>query len=289
MAHLFFSHNLPISPILKLLFVFTSFLLFSIPLSSQVDSLVHNQIYKPITWKNDGALGIASTVIAGATIYTHIANDRKTISKEEVDLLDRNDVLGIDRPATYRWSLDAQKWSDYLQYGAIALPVILNLDKDYRKQFGKISFYTLESLILTVGTTHIIKNTYGRPRPFTYNENVPDGRKLRNRNNQSFPSGHTAFVANFSFLCAKTYSDTNPNLSTKAKIALWSSAIILPSLTGTFRITGGKHFLSDVVVGGIIGAASGFLIPHVHRSDHPRHSLGMSDMGVTYSYTLDYR
>lgn len=181
-------------------FLFFPFILLSFYLSAQKDTtLLTQSVYAPFSWKIEKNLAITTGIVSGVALYTQLSNNRRTIGLEEILLLDRNDVNAIDRPNTYRWSLQAQEYSDYLQYGALALPMILCLDKEYRGEIGNVSIYALESLLMTVGVTHIMKNTLRRARPFTYNEEVPEERKLRNRNNQSFPSGHTAFVANLSF------------------------------------------------------------------------------------------
>ena len=68
-------------------------------------------------------------------------------------------------------------------------------------------------------------------------------------------------LATFSFFTAKVFSDTNPN--SKLRPWVWSSAALLPAVTGYLRVKGGKHFPTDVIVGYAVGAAIGILVPGI--------------------------
>ena len=40
----------------------------------------------------------------------------------------------------------------------------------------------------------------------------------------------------------------------------------LATLTGSFRVFAGQHFMTDVIAGAAIGAACGYLVPLLHQS-----------------------
>lgn len=61
---------------------------------------------------------------------------------------------------------------------------------------------------------------------------------------------------------AKVYSDYKPN---KSKFLIYGLAAIPPALIGYFRYKAGKHFPSDIIVGYVVGAVGGILIPHLHK------------------------
>ena len=46
---------------------------------------------------------------------------------------------------------------------------------------------------------------------------------------------------------------------------VWGVAAAIPATVGYLRIKSGKHFLSDNIVGFAVGAASGILIPEIHK------------------------
>ena len=51
----------------------------------------------------------------------------------------------------------------------------------------------------------------------------------------------------------------------KAKPIIWTSAALIPAITGYLRVKAGRHFTSDVLVGFLVGAAVGWVIPELHR------------------------
>ena len=53
--------------------------------------------------------------------------------------------------------------------------------------------------------------------------------------------------------------------TSNARRYLWATAAIVPAIQGYLRVRAGKHFVTDVVVGYLIGAAVGLLVPSLHR------------------------
>ena len=45
---------------------------------------------------------------------------------------------------------------------------------------------------------------------------------------------------------------------------VWSAAALVPTYLAWQRVEAGKHYPSDVVVGTVVGAAVGYLIPTIH-------------------------
>ena len=77
------------------------------------------------------------------------------LSFEELSQLNRNDVLAIDRPATFNRSLGAKKWSDGLLYSSLAPPlsVVFSGPKD---GIGKSSILLLETLLLNTDRKSVV-------------------------------------------------------------------------------------------------------------------------------------
>jgi len=57
------------------------------------------------------------------------------------------------------------------------------------------------------------------------------------------------------------YHDLNPNSDFDPVI--WTTAALIPAITGYLRVKGGKHFPTDVVVGYVVGALVGILVPRL--------------------------
>ncbi len=71
-------------------------------------------------------------------------------------------------------------------------------------------------------------------------------------------------AATSSFFIAKVFSDLHPELGNK-KYWLFAAAMIPPAMVGRFRVKGGKHFYTDILIGTAMGAASGILTPQLHK------------------------
>jgi membrane-associated phospholipid phosphatase len=46
---------------------------------------------------------------------------------------------------------------------------------------------------------------------------------------------------------------------------MWTSAALIPAITGLCRYGAGKHFFTDILVGYAIGSAVGILVPQLHK------------------------
>ena len=222
------------------------------------------KIYIINPWIDGGIiLGTAAITTLGLK-----AQDRlPKLSEEEVLALDPLDVNAFDRraidqdPNQIEQSL---KNSDIALNITTALVLVLALDKKARHHW-------LEGIVMyfeTIGITTSIQSwvSYGtnRYRPIAYMENVMLDQRTDNRNKNAFYSGHVASAATSSFFIAKMYSDLHPELGNK-KYWFFAAAIIPPVVVGNYRVRGGKHFYTDVLIGTALGAASGILTPHLHK------------------------
>ena len=212
--------------------------------------------------------GTTDGVIFGSSIglltFSHFKNKKiEPLTVKQINQLNRDNLFAIDRRATYNYSKTAQKTSDYLLYSSVAIPMTMLLGERSRNDFGKTGLFTLQALLLNSALTGFTKVMTKRTRPYAYNEFVEINKKLSKGTRTSFFSGHTSTVASMYFLTAKLYSDYYPE--SKWKPAVWTAAIAIPATTGLLRMKGGKHFFTDVLVGFIVGATVGYLIPEIHR------------------------
>jgi membrane-associated phospholipid phosphatase len=184
-------------------------------------------------------------------------------SEEEINLLDRNDINEFDRGATYNSSASAKTASDVLLYSSALLPLSFLASKESRQDFGRISILYGETVFITAGITYFTKGVILRTRPFVYNEDFSLADKEKASARHSFFSGHTSLTAASCFFTAKVFSDYFPD--SKLKPYVWAGAIVLPAVTGYFRVAAGKHFRTDVITGYVIGASIGYLVPRLHK------------------------
>lgn len=215
-------------------------------------------------------LGIQADIplaVTGTSFLTAsylMSTQKKLPPKEALQLLDRNEVNRFDRGATRQNSKVAAYISDATMYTAMALPLLHLINKDSRKDFGKVAAMGAEVLVVNIGITNLVKESVGRKRPLLYNPEVPMEKKLKKDNFKSFFSGHTSTVASMSFFFAQSFADYNPH--SKLKPMVWSLSAALPIVTGVLRYKAGKHYWTDVIVGYVVGAAIGVGVPWLHKT-----------------------
>ena len=192
-------------------------------------------------------------------------NKTQPYKAAELNTLNRNSINAFDRPATYNYSPQAASTSDIFRIGVLILPVIFLSTHHTRSDIGSLLVMGLEVGAITYGLTLSMKNIVNRTRPYVYNPDVPVGERTNNISRLSFFSGHTSFTASFTFFTAKVLSDYHPNMKTGLKIAIWSTAAIIPAVTAYLRVKSGKHFPTDVIAAYAVGAFSGWIIPQLHK------------------------
>jgi membrane-associated phospholipid phosphatase len=156
------------------------------------------------------------------------------------------------------------------------------LDREIRQYWAPV-------ILLFLQTEAIAGNLYSwgaaihidRIRPLVYHPDVVYEDKTFIRNKNSFYSGHASTSAAASFFVAKVYCDYHPELGNK-KFIFYGLALIPPAFTGFYRYKGMKHFPTDVMAGMAVGAATGILVPHLHKR---RNNKNLTLVPVTGRYT----
>ena len=117
-----------------------------------------------------------------------------------------------------------------------------------------------ESLLLSTGIGAIIKRLSGRCRPRAYDEDSKNCDEY-----DAFPSGHTASAASFAGarLVRSALTPWEPAASVRLTGLFVAEANMV--ITGALRITSGSHSWEDVVVGALIGHATGVGLEFLHQ------------------------
>ncbi len=215
---------------------------------------------------------------AGVTASILLRQKHKPLSAEDIGKLNASDILAIDR-GDDNYSEAAATTSDMLVLSSFAAPLALLAFADARNDAGTLGLILLETVMVNEALTGITKALVKRPRPYAYNPKVPEAVRTSRENTFSFFSGHTSNSATLAFFAAKTLSDYVDRPGVRA--VAWTTAALLPAATGFFRYRAGKHFPSDVVVGYVVGATVGILIPHLHKTNpgEDRSGSGNSNSG----------
>jgi membrane-associated phospholipid phosphatase len=212
-------------------------------------------------FKTDGPIVGIGAVTGGAAIIARI--NQAPLTVDQINRLNPDQIWGIDRSATAQYSKKAGKVSDVLAYGSVALPWLYAIPRHTRQDFGRIATMHFETLLISQGVIALTKMMVHRTRPFTYNPEAALSDKTTFKAKASFFSGHTCTAAAMSFFTATTFSQYYPD--SRMKPLVWTCAVAWPAATGYLRYRAGAHFLSDVVVGYLVGATTGMLIPKLHQ------------------------
>lgn len=201
---------------------------------------------------------------AGTTASILLRNKNEPLTAESLGELNASDIFAIDQSATLFYGQGARTASDIFLTTSYAFPLTTLFLPDIRSDPGTIGIMLAETILLNEALTGITKAVIKRPRPFTYNQDVPENIRTERASNFSFFSGHTSYTAALSFFTAKVISDNTDNNTVKA--IAWSGAFLWPAATGYFRYKAGMHFPTDVIIGYLVGASIGYLVPQLHKT-----------------------
>jgi membrane-associated phospholipid phosphatase len=187
------------------------------------------------------------------------------LTVEELSKLSRENVNSFDRAATYNWSPSAADLSDILLITSMVSPLLLFTSSAVRDDAGTYTTMYLQNFIWTYAIPHLAKASVRRYRPFVYNDEVPDEKKLNPDATLSFFSGHTSYAFSFAVFLSTTFANYNPDSSLKPYV--WGTSLLLASTVGYLRFAAGMHYPTDILAGALVGGAIGYLIPLIHEND----------------------
>lgn len=262
---------------------------FSLPLSGQTDTASVYHVHR-----------LRSAMVGGAGLALHqwglyLQRQAPNVAEATILGLNPNEVNSFDRSAVRQdpqKRREAAELSDHALNASLILPFSLFLDRKIRRDWLDVTLLYIEAQALSnnlyawspFGPTFV-----DRMRPVAYYAEVPLDERMDNKTRQSFFSGHTSSVATASFFMAKVYTDYHLHTAGK-KWLIYGLAAAPPTFVGIYRIKALRHFPSDVVVGGIVGAASGILIPHLHKKWQGKAhvSLIYQDQAKGLAFSLDF-
>ncbi len=215
---------------------------------------------------------IATGAAVGVAALLVMSNNDK-LTEDGVNSLSADDVNGFDRIAIGPYQEDVL--GDVLLYGSFFLPLSFLAYEDTREDIGTLSLMYAEVILVNAAVNGLVKGLTTRNRPFVYDENSPIEEKYKLDARHSFYSGHTSMTASNSFFTARVFAEYLTNST--AKTLIWTAAAIIPAVTGFSRINTHNHFPTDVIVGYIVGAAIGYLIPELHKYENESNETVVTD------------
>ena len=233
---------------------------------AQNDTLIKNNIYQ-LNRKIEIPLILG--LFAANQYGFHILDNKTPLSSYNIESLDKKNIWTFDRYAVEQsYNLNNHKnaklTSDRGMNISLALPLLLYLNKNIRKEGLNILLLYLEAQGINTIFYMLGATPTKRIRPYVYYPEEPMVRKLGIGTQDSFFSGHVSSSATSTFFVAKVYIDYHPEIKRK-KWLLYAAALIPPAFVGYYRYKSLMHFPSDILLGTVIGAATGVLVPHFHK------------------------
>ena len=191
----------------------------------------------------------------------------------DLGVADINNVNGFDRLAVFSYSHGLDFASDVTLYATLAVPAAMAA---FAGTDGAVSMLIpyFECIAYADFTKNLLKYLFPRQRPWLYLAGESGSAPDTWEGNDSFPSGHATLsfaAAVFGLFAFMEYFPNSPYLTLFAVGDLG-----LATATSTLRVVSGMHFLSDVIVGAVLGAAFGSLLPFFHTSPQWRSLTGKS-------------
>jgi len=176
-----------------------------------------------------------------------------------------DDLPGFERIALGRSSA-ADTVSDVMVGAALAAPLLLDALDVSRSGASWQGYWedmvvVAEALLANGAINEVVKTAASRPRPRIHD--LPAGAGLSNADDYtSFYSAHTSNTFAVGMAYAFTYAHRHPD--DPMRWAVYGGAVAVGAGVGALRVAAGAHFPSDVIVGGLAGAAIGTIVPWLH-------------------------
>ncbi|MBR6422521.1 phosphatase PAP2 family protein [bacterium] len=229
----------------------------------------------------DGLLLGAGVLLTGGELLLYDVMEINRRKYEEKSY-SKSDVNAFDRKLIRPYSKIHGDASDFLIMASLVTPVAL-LSTDKNDWFTNGGMY-LETILIANGLKETLKVAINRPRPYIYSgsDDLPESDLNDGGWAKSFPSGHTTLAFASATFLTYTFCRYFRNSPWRIPVSIGSYAIAAG--VAVLRVSSGKHFLSDVLVGAAIGSAVGFLVPFFHtlntKSDM---SVAMTGNGLSFT------
>lgn len=189
-----------------------------------------------------------------------------------------HDVNWLDRKLSQSYSEPLDHWGTATCAVNLALPFAVYGAAWACGSFSAEGYLVMttmfaECYLLDYGAKTFLKVAALRKRPYMYYEGYPTDALDDGDFEFSLPSGHTTD----SFMGAGflTYTFCRWYPTSRWKVPVIAASYTVAVSTAVLRVASGNHFLSDVVLGSLLGSAIGYGVPILHElvasHRHPSH------------------
>jgi membrane-associated phospholipid phosphatase len=175
---------------------------------------------------------------------------------------------GFERGTEQNLSSVSRRISDVTLAASWATPIATLASRQSGTTYGNSLIIYGETLSGTVLLNVLLKQMVLRARPYT-NSRDPDAIAHSEAEGPdafySFHSGHSSIA--FTGATAGSLLFAAGDRGRRAVALHWGVTLTLASLTAHSRVRAGQHYPTDVLVGSLLGASMGFVVPLLHQID----------------------
>ena len=218
-------------------------------------------------------------LVIGAALVAALGLSAIPVSTERA--LWTRELFGeADAAVHARFSPRAAALSDAALAATVAAPVAYLTGNTIEDADGDRLMLYGEALAVNLALFEGAKRLVQRPRPYLYSQ-LPEVRRYAAAQGkdayQSFYSAHAATA--FCAATAGAYLAATSTRSRGARAAAWASGFASAAAASNLRVRAGKHFYSDILIGGVVGMAIGYAVPALHADGRPYVPSG-ADLGA---------
>jgi len=180
----------------------------------------------------------------------------------------------------------AAQLSDGILAAAVAAPIVYLTGGTIEDADGDRLLLYGEALAVNLALFEGAKRLVQRPRPYLYSTSPAVARYAAAQGDdayQSFYSGHAATA--FCAATAGAYLVAASSTSSGVRALAWGGGFAAAGAAANLRVRAGKHFYSDVVIGGLLGIAIGYAVPALHADGKP-YAPSLPDLGAALAGVL---
>ncbi|HEX7839959.1 MAG TPA: phosphatase PAP2 family protein [Kofleriaceae bacterium] len=180
-------------------------------------------------------------------------------------------LLGeLDHAVYDQFSGGAAELSDLMLAATIAAPAAYLTGPTIEDADGDRLVIYGETLAVDLALAQIAKYLVQRPRPYLYNHSPEAVRYAQAAGDDGWTSFYSSHAAmSFGAAVAGAYLLSASNAHPVARAFAWGTGFAAAAATSNLRVRAGRHFYSDVILGGIIGTAVGYAVPALHAQGKP--------------------
>ncbi len=180
-------------------------------------------------------------------------------------LCDRRDVNSFDRWSAGYYDENWARVTDFTLLGIMGVGVVsLFIDEGFKAGLVDL-FVVAESVLLANAFVVALNLMARRPRPYLYSTEAPLDVRNSGTASLSFGSGHVAATTSFTTAMFGVFHARHPDSPWP-----WVFLGVGTAASGVVaagRIMSGRHFMSDVIIGGVSGICMGILVPAMHKKN----------------------